>query len=202
MGECAEHHGQVYGIVEPIWQQCGILADILTGTNPRARYLGSKPYTRLKVAGVAVASMGRIHSDDGDEVVQIIEERTGTYRKLIVRDDRLVGAVLVGDTGVSPDLARWLDRGDPLPTNRVDILCSGGAFAGVASADPEVCNCHHVRESTIAASIREGHRSIAEIGEATCAGTGCGSCRGQIARLLSAHAPAAKGSPALAASTS
>ncbi len=187
VGECAEHDGQIYGIVEPIWEQCKVLADVLAGTDPRARYRGSRPYTRLKVAGVGVASMGLTRPEtDADEVVQIIEERAGTYRKLIVRDDRLVGAVLVGETGASPDLARWLDRGDPLPSNRLDVLCSGGAFA--SSTDPEVCNCHHVTESAIVAAIQAGRTNLPQLSSATRAGTGCGSCRGQLARLLSAHA--------------
>jgi nitrite reductase (NADH) large subunit len=190
VGECAEHDGQVYGIVEPIYEQCAVLADVLTGADPRARYRGSKPYTRLKVAGVGVASMGVIRpASDADEVVQVIEERSGTYRKLIVRENRLVGAVLVGETGCSPDLARWLDRGDPLPANRVDVLCSGGAFA--VSVDPEICNCHHVRESTIVAAIEDGRTNLNQVGQATRAGTGCGSCRGQVARLISTHAKAA-----------
>ncbi len=190
VGECAEHDGQVYGIVEPIYEQCAVLAGVLAGADPKARYRGSKSYTRLKVAGVGVASMGLIRpATDADEVVQIIEERTGTYRKLIVRDDRLVGAVLVGETASSPELARWLDRGDPLPVNRVDVLCSGGAFA--ATADPEICNCHHVRESALVAAIQEGRTNLHQIAQATKAGTGCGSCRGQVARLISTHARAA-----------
>jgi nitrite reductase (NADH) large subunit len=58
VGECAEHNGRVYGIVQPIWEQCEVLADILSGTKPKSRYPGSKLYARLKVAGVDVASMG------------------------------------------------------------------------------------------------------------------------------------------------
>lgn len=189
VGECAEHDGQVYGIVEPIWEQCVVLADVLAGTNPRARYRGSKPYTRLKVAGVGVASMGLTRpATDADEVIQIIEERTETYRKLIVRDGRLVGAVLVGETGSSPELARWLDRGDPLPANRLDVLCSSGAYA--VSADPEVCNCHKVRESALVASIKGGRTTVTQLSETTRAGTGCGSCRGLLERLIADHAPA------------
>ena len=63
IGECAEHAGQTYGIVTPAWEQAGILAEVLTGANPLARYRGSKTYTRLKVAGVDVASMGRIEPE-------------------------------------------------------------------------------------------------------------------------------------------
>ena len=89
----------VYGIVAPIWEQATVLADILTGHRPMTRYRGSKLYTRLKVAGVEVASMGLTEPElDSDHVVQVIEERKQSYRKLIVRGGRLVGAVLVGDT--------------------------------------------------------------------------------------------------------
>jgi nitrite reductase (NADH) large subunit len=188
LGECAEHDGKVYGIVPPIWEQCEVLADILTGANPQARYRGSKLYTRLKVAGVEVASMGACEpTSDTDEVIQVIEDRRGIYRKLIIRDGRLVGAVLVGETDSAPALARWFDRGDPLPPNRLDVFCSPDVSA--AAADPEVCNCHHVTESTLTSAIREGCTTLPQLSAATKAGTGCGSCRGQLARLLLANSP-------------
>jgi nitrite reductase (NADH) large subunit len=196
VGECAEHNGQVYGIVTPIWEQCVVLADILTGANPQARYRGSKLYTKLKVAGVEVASMGTTQpAGDGDEVIQVIEDRRGIYRKLIVRGGKLVGAVLVGETESAPTLARWFDRGDPLPPNRLDILCSGDVSP--AAADPEVCNCHHVCESVIVGAIRDGCTTVPQISTTTSAGTGCGSCRGQLARLVAAHAKPADRLPVL-----
>jgi nitrite reductase (NADH) large subunit len=188
VGECAEHDGRVYGIVTPIWEQCTVLADILTGANPQTRYRGSKLYTRLKVAGVEVASMGLVQpASDADEVIQVIEDRRGVYRKLIVRDGRLVGAVLVGETGSAATLARWFDRGDLLPPNRLDVLCSGESSP--ASADPEICNCHHVNQSTILGAIRGGSATLPQLSTATRAGTGCGSCRGQLANLILANAP-------------
>src|SRR5207244_5501059 len=107
LGECAEHNGTVYGIVPPIWEQCQVLADVLTGANPQARYRGSKLYTRLRVAGVEVASMGVVDAAaDSDEVIQVIEDRRGIYRKLIVRNGRLAGAVIVGAADSAPALAR------------------------------------------------------------------------------------------------
>ncbi|HEY2911511.1 MAG TPA: FAD-dependent oxidoreductase, partial [Gemmataceae bacterium] len=112
LGECAEHNGIVYGVVPPIWEQCETLADILTGANPQARYRGSKLYTRLKVAGVEVASMGIIEAaNDSDEVIQVIEDRRGIYRKLVIREGKLAGAVVVGEADSAPTLARWFDRG-------------------------------------------------------------------------------------------
>ena len=183
LGECAEHNGIVYGIVPPIWEQCEVLADVLTGANPTARYRGSKLYTKLKVAGVDVASMGAIEpKQDTDEILQVLEERRGIYRKLIVRDGKLVGAILVGEGDTAAALARWFDRGDSLPANRLDLLCSGELSP--ASSDPEICNCHHVCRSTIVAAIETGHTTLPSLSSATQAGTGCGSCRGQLANLI------------------
>ena len=183
LGECAEHNGVVYGIVPPIWEQCEVLADVLTGANPLARYRGSKLYTKLKVAGVDVASMGAIEpKQDTDEVLQVLEERRGIYRKLIVRDGKLVGAILVGEGDTAAALARWFDRGDTLPANRLDLLCSGELSP--AASDPEICNCHHVCRSTIVAAIDNGATTLPSLSSATQAGTGCGSCRGQLANLI------------------
>jgi nitrite reductase (NADH) large subunit len=189
VGECAEHDGRVYGIVPPIWEQCEVLSDILTGANPQVRYRGSKQYVRLKVAGVEVASMGVIEpSADADEVIQVIEDRRGIYRKLVIRDGRLIGAVVIGEAASGPALARWFDRGDLLPPNRLDVFCSPDVSA--AAADPEVCNCHHVTESVLVGAIREGCTSLPQLSAATRAGTGCGSCRGQLARLILKNTPA------------
>src|SRR5439155_10494174 len=150
LGECAEHDGQVYGIVPPIWEQCGVLADILTGANPQARYRGSKLYTRLKVAGVEVASMGRVEPElDSDEVIQIVETRRGAYRKMIVREGKLVGALFVGNTEAAASLVQLFDRGDTLPEDPLEVLCPGAAFATGAAADRLVCTCHKVSESRL-----------------------------------------------------
>ena len=92
VGECAEHAGRIYGLVSPAWEQVAVLADVLTGAGPQARYRGSKVYARLKVAGVDVASMGRVEPElDSDEVIQVVETRRGSYRKLVVRGGTLVG---------------------------------------------------------------------------------------------------------------
>jgi nitrite reductase (NADH) large subunit len=183
VGECAEHDGKVYGVVPPIWEQCEVLADLLTGAKPTARYRGSKVYTKLKVAGVDVSSMGLTEpQQESDEVIQVVEDRRGIYRKLIVRDGRLIGAILVGDGESAPVLARWFDRADPLPPNRLDVLCSGDVSS--AAADPEICNCHHVSESELARAIADGCTTLPQLSAATRAGTGCGSCRGQLANLI------------------
>lgn len=187
VGECAEHAGRVYGLVGPIWEQSTVLADVLTGVNPQARYRGSKMYARLKVAGVEVASMGLVEPErDADEVVQVFEDRRGVYRKLIVRDGKLAGAMLVGCAVAAPALMQLYDRGDLLPPNRLDVLATGGGAA--AAADPEVCNCQHVPESAIVGAIRNGCTTLPTLCDATRAGTGCGSCKGRLAGLLAEHA--------------
>ncbi len=193
VGECAEHRNTVYGTVQPIYEQCSVLADVLTGANPNSRYRGSKVYTKLKVAGVDVASMGRIEATQpSDEVVQIVEERRGVYRKLVIEDGRLAGAVLVGDSSAAAELVQLLDRRVVLPANRLDILASGDAIAG-SGIDPEICNCHRVNKSTLKAAIDGGCDTLPKLSGKTSAGTGCGSCRGQLANLILQHAHAVAG---------
>jgi nitrite reductase (NADH) large subunit len=189
VGECAEHDGKVYGLVQPIWEQCAVLADVLTGANPRSRYPGSKVYARLKVAGVEVASFGITDAEfPTDEVVQVFEDRRGVYRKLIVRNGKLAGAMLIGCAAAAPALVQMFDRDEPLPPNRLDVLATG--LAPTTAAEREVCNCNHVTESAVVEAIRDGCDTLSALCDATRAGTGCGSCRGQLAGLLASHATA------------
>jgi nitrite reductase (NADH) large subunit len=190
IGECAEHAGRTYGIVTPAWEQAAILADVLTGANPQARYRGSKLYTRLKVAGIDVASMGRIDPElDSDEVIQVVETRRGAYRKLVVRGRALVGAMLVGNTAAAAELVQLFDRGDPLPEDPLEALCPGASFGGDARADRMVCNCNKVSEGRLREAISCGAATVEALSLATRAGTGCGSCKTELAQILSRHAP-------------
>jgi nitrite reductase (NADH) large subunit len=155
----------------------------MTGANPDARYRGSRLYTRLKVAGVDVASMGDTEPKEAyDEVVQVIEERRGVYRKLIVRGGKLAGAVLVGDTSSAAALVRRFERGDLLPQNRLDVFASADRSAPPVNG--VVCQCHQVSEGALKDAIRGGCRTLQDLSNKTGAGTGCGSCRGQLAALL------------------
>jgi nitrite reductase (NADH) large subunit len=183
VGECAEHDDRVYGTVQPVYEQCAVLADVLTGANPDTRYRGSKVYTRLKVVGIEVASMGDIEPREADdEVVQVIEEKRGVYHKLIIRDDRLAGAVLVGDASAAASLVRRFERGDPLPANRLDLFASTDRAAEPSGG--VVCNCHQVTESTLLTAAKDGCKTLQDLAARTGAGTGCGGCRGQLAALL------------------
>jgi len=183
IGECAEHDGKVIGLVAPCWDHAAVVADRLAGTDPAARYRPAPSFARLKVAGVDVTSMGLVDAGEGDEVLQTIEERRGVYRKLIVRDGRLAGAVLVGDPDGGASLIRVFERADPLPPNRVDLLCTADAFT-TSPGGGDLCHCNRVPETTVAAAIAAGSGTVEEIRRATRAGTGCGSCVGQIQRLL------------------
>jgi nitrite reductase (NADH) large subunit len=97
LGECAEHRGQVYGLVEPAYEQARVLAIRLAGG--AERYSGSLLATNLKVSGVGVFSAGEFEAGEGAEVMVLRDPSAGVYRKFVLRDGRLAGCVLVGDTG-------------------------------------------------------------------------------------------------------
>lgn len=190
LGDCVEHAGKTYGIVAPAWEQATVLADVLSGANPQARYRGSRLYTRLKVAGVDVAAMGRAEPElESDEVVQIVETRRGSYRKLIVRGSMLVGAILVGNTEAASRLVQTFDRGDPLPDDPLEALCAGVSFGGGAERDRIVCTCHKVSATRLREAVTAGARTMDALCSATKAGTGCGSCRSELAQILSSQSP-------------
>ena len=89
LGECVEHRGKVYGLVDPIWEQARVLADVITGSNPRARYEGSKTATKLKVMGVELVSIGAKDAEKpSDELVIYRELKRNIYKKVVIRDER------------------------------------------------------------------------------------------------------------------
>jgi nitrite reductase (NADH) large subunit len=190
VGECAQHDGKVYGLVAPLWEQTAALADRLTGRKPDAAYKGSKISTKLKVMGVDLTVMGeREARDENDEVATYAEPSRGVYKKLIVRDGRLAGAILLGDTSMAPALLQAFDRGALLPENRAELLfplASEGASQSVVDLpdDAQICNCNGVSKGAIIAAVKRGCRSLKSLCDATRAGTGCGSCKPQARELL------------------
>ena len=190
VGECVQHRDQVYGLVAPLWEQARVLADVLTGTDPSAQYHGSRTATKLKVAGIDVASMGVTAPErpDDDHIV-VSEPRRGLYKSVVVRDDRLIGATLVGDLEKVAPLIQAFDRGSPLPEDRIALLFDLGTApveVGVAELPDEttVCNCNGVSKGTIAACVRGGVASVAGVMDATRAGKGCGSCKTLVAQVV------------------
>lgn len=190
VGECAQHRGQVYGLVAPLWEQAAVLADHLTGTDHRAAYHGSRMATKLKVAGVDVAAMGlKAPEHEDDEFVQFSEPKHGIYKTIVVRDGKLVGATLVGDVSKVAFLMQAFDRGLPLPEERISLMFDIGtppAEVGAAelSDDAQVCNCNGVSKATLVACVQGGEKSVAGVMAATRAGKGCGSCKTLVAQIV------------------
>jgi nitrite reductase [NAD(P)H] large subunit len=190
VGECAQHRGQMYGLVAPLWEQAKVLADHITGKNPRAAYHGSKVATKLKVMGVEVASMGIVDPQlPEDEVVQFSEPKRGTYKKLIIRDGRLVGGILLGDISKAAYLMQAFDRNTPLPEERLRLLFDIGdppkqvTFEEM-NAGTQICNCNGVSKGALVACVQAGKRNPKAVMDATRAGMGCGSCKALVAEIV------------------
>ncbi|TRW79124.1 NAD(P)/FAD-dependent oxidoreductase [Mycolicibacterium sp. 018/SC-01/001] len=190
VGECAQHRGQVYGLVAPLWEQARVLADHLTGADVTAAYHGSRVATKLKVAGVDVAAMGvKAPEHPDDEFVQYSEPKHGVYKTVVIRDGKLVGATLVGDVSKVSFLTQAFDSGLPLPDERVALMFDiGTPEVGVGIAeladDAQVCNCNGVSKGALAACVRDGETSVAGVMAKTKAGKGCGSCKELVCQVV------------------
>lgn len=186
LGECAQHRGEVYGLVSPIWEQARVLADVLT--NKPNTYEGSKLAVKLKVMGVELASMGRTREREGDEVICYQEPNRGRYKKLLIRDGRLAGAILLGDVRKTAALTQFFDRQMPLPEERASLLFDIGkgttSDAKSLPDDATVCNCNAVSAGKIRSTIAGGATNLPAIMCATRAATGCGSCKNLIRDFL------------------
>lgn len=190
IGECAQHRGEVYGLVGPAWEHARVLADVLTGADPTAEYHGSRTATKLKVAGVEVATMGvNAPERDADEVLVISEPRRGVHMSVVIRDDRLVGATLLGDTRKVAFLTQAFDRGSPLPQERIRLLVDlsqGAAEVGVAEMPDtsQVCSCNGVSKQAICDAVAAGCTSAEAVMDRTRAGKGCGSCKALVRQVV------------------
>ncbi|WP_193047397.1 nitrite reductase large subunit NirB [Mycolicibacterium baixiangningiae] len=190
VGECAQHRGQVYGLVAPLWEQACVLADHLTGTDVAAAYHGSRTATKLKVAGVDVASMGLKGPElPDDEFVQYSEPKSGVYKTIVIRDGKLIGATLLGDVSKVSFLTQAFDSGLPLPDERVSLMFdigTPGVEVGVAELadDAQVCNCNGVSKGALAACVRDGETSVSGVMAKTKAGKGCGSCKQLVGQIV------------------
>src|SRR5262249_9313121 len=160
----------------------------------------------LKVMGVDLTSMGEVLGDLGDngagpagrhcEVVSHLDPGQGVYKKIVVRENKLAGCILLGTGDPSGTLLRLFKTSEPLPGPACDLLFTGNArdslleqgaaadLAGLAD-DTQICNCHTVSKGRIVAGIREGKcATVQAIGECTRAGTGCGTCQPLLRQLL------------------
>jgi nitrite reductase (NADH) large subunit len=195
VGECAQHRGVCYGLVAPLWEQARVLADVLSGQKASSKYLGSRVATKLKVMGVEVASLGEVEAREDDEEVVYCEARRGVYKKLLIREGRLAGAILLGDSSSFATLQQSFERDAVLPEERAHLLWEiEGARASTCGPLPDeatVCGCNAVTKGAINNSIARGACSLEAIMKHTRAGTGCGGCKGQLKALLEAAPKAA-----------
>lgn len=194
VGECVEHQGQVYGLVAPLWEMCRSLADGLVAT-PNG-YGGSVTSTKLKVSGIDVFSAGDFSGGEGCEDIVMRDAARGIYKRVVVKDDRLIGAVLYGDTQDGNWYFDLLKRQEDVASIR-DALIFGQAFAsgGGASANPnaavaamaddaEICGCNGVSKGKVVAAITGGACTLDAVRACTKASASCGSCTGLVEGLL------------------
>lgn len=190
VGECAEHRGRVYGLVAPLWDQACSLAERLTSEDSQKTYEGSQELTKLKVMGVELAVMGEKEvSQPGDELVTYAEAERGIYKKLIIRNERLAGAILLGDAVSAARLMQLFEQKGLLPENRAELLFPlAGEIQVINVAEladtAQICNCNGVSKGKIVEAVKAGNRSLKMLCDATRAGTGCGSCKADVEALL------------------
>ncbi|GGJ41065.1 nitrite reductase large subunit [Sphingopyxis bauzanensis] len=193
VGECVEHDGQVYGLVAPLWDMCRSLADGLV--EQPSGYRGSVTSTKLKVSGIDVFSAGDFSGGDGCEDIVLRDASRGIYKRVIVKDDRIVGAVLYGDTADGSWYFDLLKKQDDVSDLR-DLLIFGQAFAaGGGAADPkaavaalsddaEICGCNGVTKGQVVSCIAKGAHSLDAVRGTCKASASCGSCTGLVENLL------------------
>jgi nitrite reductase (NADH) large subunit len=193
VGECVEHRGVCYGLVAPLLEQGKVLAATMTG-NRGPVYAGTVQAAKLKIMGVEVFSAGDWSEQNADPV-RYEDRALGIYKKLTLRDGKLIGAILVGDTSDSHRYMDWLRSGADVTSQRSRLLFpppSADAGADVAEmADAStVCGCVGVTKGAIIQAIHErGVNTLSQLKEVTRATTGCGSCTGLCQALLRAVAP-------------
>ncbi len=193
LGECAEHRGVCYGLVAPLYESARVLAERLSGG--AAEYQGSQVNTKLKVTGVNLFSAGDFAEGPDREEVVLRDAARGIYKRVILKDNRIVGAVLYGETSDGAWYFDMLKRGTDVSELR-HTLIYGQAYQGGATADPkaavaaladdaEICGCNGVCKGKIVSAITEkGLTSLDEVRAHTKASASCGSCTGLVEQLM------------------
>lgn len=195
VGECVEHKGICYGLVAPLYEQGKVLAATITG-NKGPAYEGSILAAKLKIMGVDVFSAGDFsEKTPGTDVVRYEDPALGIYKKLALRDNKLAGVILVGDTSDSHRYMEWLRAKTDLTEMRRQLLFPApaedtGLDAAQMPDSETVCGCMGVSKGAIIQAIHEkGVNTLAQLKECTRASTGCGSCTSLCQQLLRAVAP-------------
>jgi assimilatory nitrate reductase catalytic subunit len=197
IGDCAQHPGTAAGLVQPGWEQAAVLADLLTGADSAASYQGTRAVTRLKARDIDLATVGdpaTLSDADADaraEVLRFSDPAGGRYASLALRDDHVVGGAMIGMPDAAASMIQFYDNAIPAPTDRLGLLL-GRALPRVATetADPAqlpasavVCRCNNVTKGALLAAWNAGATDPAALSHATRAGTGCGSCKSDLAAI-------------------
>lgn len=197
VGECAEHRGIAYGLVAPLYEQGAVLAKRLAGV-PTEGYAGSVTSTKLKVSGVDVFSAGQFTEQPGTKSLRFQDETEGVYKKLVIRDEKLIGAVLFGDTSDGAHLFSMIKKGENVRGREKELLLGispdalaspqGNRLEGMPD-DEIICGCNGVTKGTIAEAITSGGcTSVGQIKACTKASASCGGCKPLVEGLLQLYA--------------
>ncbi|GFN31519.1 nitrite reductase large subunit NirB [Paenibacillus xylaniclasticus] len=193
VGECAEHRGIVYGLVAPLYEQGKVLARAICGMDTEG-YKGSVLYSQLKVSGVDVFSVGDIDDSELSTMVQTYDGIRGTYRKIGIRNNKIVGAVLFGDSSDSNKLLSYVKQGADVSVLEADASSSGRPAGGgdveyvCSLSDAEtICSCNGVNKGTIVGAIKDNSlETFEQVRECTRAASSCGGCKPLVAAILEA----------------
>jgi nitrite reductase (NADH) large subunit len=197
VGECVNHRGTVYGLVAPLFEMAKVCANHL-GNFGIGQYKGSVTSTKLKVTGIDLFSAGEFMGGAGTEEIVLSDPIGGVYKRLVIKDDKLVGACLYGDTVDGSWYFKLLREAKSINEIR-DSLMFGEANTGrpgdvghegftMAASMPdsaEVCGCNGVCKGTIVKSIKEkGLFTLEDVRKHTKASASCGSCTGLVEQIL------------------
>jgi nitrite reductase (NADH) large subunit len=190
VGECAEHREIVYGLVAPLYEQGRILAARICSQDS-SPYQGSITGTQLKVAGVDLYSAGEIFEDETTQSIKIHNDFDGVYKKILIRNNRIVGAVLYGDTNDSTKLFRMLSKNEDISgMTSTSILQSqdGASDSNDVAAMPDdelICGCNGVTKGAIVDAIHtQGLTTLDQVSQCTNAGRSCGRCKPMVSQIL------------------
>jgi nitrite reductase (NADH) large subunit len=193
-GECVEHRGQCYGLVAPLYEMAKTLGAVLAGQQVQG-YEGSVTSTKLKVTGVDLFSAGDFSEGNENDEVVLRDPRRGIYKRVVLRDDKVVGAVLYGDTADSSWYFDLLKKGVNIADMR-DTLIFGQAYQGGVAMDPaaavaalsddaEICGCNGVCKGTLTQAIAaKGLTTIDDVRAQTKASSSCGQCTSKVEFIL------------------
>jgi nitrite reductase (NADH) large subunit len=197
VGECVEHRGQIFGLVAPLWEQAKVCASRLAGRDD-LHYVTPPLSTRLKITGIDVFSAGQLAAqDEADEELVYRDSARGVYKKLVLRADKVVGAVMYGDVADGAWFFQLMREKADVSAIR-DRMIFGQAYAegpckghagGVDVAamgdDAQVCGCNGVSKGAIVRAITEkGLTSLDEVKAHTKASASCGQCASVVQAIL------------------